>query len=108
MYPASFFSICQIRVLTVGLCCIAIVGCGAERPRDNVLTTDGTDAVSVMDFCRPVSLDPISPGWHHRQFKRHGPIEISLVSKDEKPSIRLAINDTASMLFRVVDISIKK
>ena len=83
---------------------VLITACGSEKPRENLLTPDGAETVKVMDFSQPLSLDPITPGWYHRQFKRHGPMDISLVEKDDKPSIRLATNDTASMLFRMVEI----
>jgi len=89
-------------ILSAGL----IGACGSERPRENVLSTNGAESVVVMDFSEPLSLDPITPGWFHRTFKRHDPMDITFVTKDEKPSIRLATDDTASMLFRMVDIPI--
>lgn len=96
-----------VKLLVLVLCASVISACGSsERPRENVLSTNGAESVAVMDFSEPLSLDPITPGWFHRTFKRHKPMDISFVVKDERPSIRLATNDTASMLFRMVDIPI--
>jgi len=96
-----------VKLLVLVLCTSVISACGSsERPRENVLSTNGAESVAVMDFSEPLSLDPITPGWFHRTFKRHKPMDISFVVKDERPSIRLATNDTASMLFRMVDIPI--
>ena len=96
------------KSLVFALCASLVTACGSDRPRENVLTTDGidtaTDTIKIMDFTTPLSLDPIAPGWYHRKFKRHGPMDISFVVRDDKPSIRLATDDTASMLFRMVDI----
>ncbi len=106
MNVESVFSFARLKVLLTLLMASVIAGCGSERPRENVLTADGGALVTLMDFSKPLSLDPVSPGWHHRQFKRHGPMDISFVTKDDRQSIRLATNDSASMLFRMVDISI--
>ena len=103
-FSTVIYSIVKLIVFT--LCGCLLSACGSERPRENVLSANGAESVVVMDFSQPLSLDPITPGWFHRQFKRHEPMDISLVTKDEKPSIRLATNDTASMLFRMVDIPI--
>ena len=94
------------KLLAVTLACAALFGCSEDRPRVNVLTADGGDSVSVMDFSNPISLDPISPGWFHRTFKRHDPMEISQLDKDGNAAIRLATNDSASMLFRMLDVQL--
>jgi len=57
-----------------------------------------------MDFSQPPSLDPLSEGWHHRTFRRHPPMDISFVDKDGRAAIRLETHDSASMLFRWVDV----
>ena len=96
-----------LSLIGLTLCATLLSACGrSERPRDNVLSANGAASLTVMDFSKPLSLDPITPGWFHRQFKRHGPMDISLVVKDNKPSVRLATKDSASMLFRMVDIPI--
>ncbi len=94
------------RILATLLCTAALIGCSTDMPRTNVLTANGGDTVTVMDFSEPLSLNPISPGWYHRTFKRHGPMEISQVERDGKAAIRLKTQDSASMLYRMVDISI--
>ncbi|MBT6031346.1 MAG: DUF3047 domain-containing protein [Kordiimonadaceae bacterium] len=64
--------------------------------------------MSVMDFSEALTLDPVPDGWHHRTFWRHSPMDISFITKDERPSIRLSTDNTASMLFRYVDIQLNQ
>ena len=52
------------------------------------------------------SLNPIPDGWYHRRFWRHGPMDVSFETKEGVPAIRLATHDTASMLFRHVDVEL--
>ncbi|MEN8142764.1 MAG: DUF3047 domain-containing protein [Thermodesulfobacteriota bacterium] len=61
-----------------------------------------------MDFSNPPSIDPPSPGWHHKTFRRHEPMKISFVSKDGLPAIRLSTDNSASMLFRRVDVDLTR
>ncbi len=74
--------------------------------RTNVLMPDGSPSYPVMDFREPLPLDPVPAGWHHRTFLRHPPMDISFVTKDGFPSIRMSTKDSASMLFRYVDIQL--
>jgi hypothetical protein len=85
---------------------LVLIGCGPWKslPRTSPLTPNGSDSLAVMDFAQPISLDPISDGWYHRTFSTSDPMEISFVEKDGRPSVRLATHDSASMLFRFVDI----
>lgn len=71
-----------------------------------MLVPDGSSAFSVMDFSEPFSLDPLPAGWTHRTFFRHGPMDISFATKDGVPAIRLATHDTASILFRHVEVAL--
>ena len=77
---------------------------GAQRL--NVLMPDGSPAVVVMDFRQPLPLDPPPEGWRHRTFFRTEPMQMSFVSKDGRPSIRLATHHSASMLYRYTDIPV--
>ena len=76
--------------------------CGDSRV--NVLVPDGSPSLAVMDFTDPVPIDPLPDGWYHRRFWRHGPMDISFETKEDVAAIRLATQDTASMLFRHTDI----
>lgn len=78
--------------------------CGAARPRVGVVVPDGAATVTLMDFGAPLELGTLRPGWYHRTFRRHGPMEISFVRKEGRAAIRLATHDSASMLFRQVDV----
>jgi hypothetical protein len=75
-----------------------------EHTRDHVLFPDGSPVFSIMSFSEPLVLDPLPAGWYHRRFWRHGPMDISFAIKEGTPAIRLATSDTASMLFRHVDV----
>ncbi len=78
----------------------------AERPRINVLLPDGSSSFAVMDFRKPISMTPPPDGWYHRIFLRHEPMDISFANKDGRDSIRLATNNTASILMRQVAVPI--
>ena len=95
------------RASTVALVTIAVglAACSSGR-RVNVLMPDGSPSYTLMDFRTPFPLDPVPEGWHHRTFRRHPPMDISFVTKDGRPAIRLATHDSASMLFRYVDVEL--
>ncbi len=94
-----------MRLIAVLVLAFAPFGsaCGGGT-RTNVLMPDGSPSYPVMDFREPLPLDPLPAGWHHRKFFRHPPMDISFVTKDGFPSIRMSTKDSASMLFRYVDI----
>lgn len=94
----------SLRFITLALVLAPFVACGDARL--NVLVPDGSSSFPVMDFSERMSLDPLPDGWYHRRFWRHGPMSISFASKDGVPAIRLATDDTASMLFRHVEIDL--
>jgi len=77
----------------------ALAACSAGQ-RLNVLVPDGSPSVAVMDFHKPLALDPLPDGWHHRRFFRTDPMLIGFVSKEGRPSIRLATRNSGSMLYR--------
>ena len=76
--------------------------------RTNILRPDGEGAVAIMDFSMPPSLDPIEPGWYHREFFWHKPMDIAFVTKDNVPAVKLSTHDTASILIRHVDIPLEQ
>jgi hypothetical protein len=87
---------------------ICMASCGRNfGERTNVLTPDGAAEFRVMDFSVPPSLDPISPGWAHRTFFWHGPVQIDFVQKEGLPAVKLRTEDTASMLVRHVNIPLR-
>ena len=79
----------------------------SERPRLNVLVPDGSGSLQLMDFRQPIPVNPPPDGWYHRTFKRHDPMDISFVTKDDRPSIRLATHDTGSIFARQVEVPIE-
>lgn len=95
--PRRFQTWVGVLVLAGGL-----VACG--NTREQVLVPDGSPVFPIMNFSEPLALDPVPAGWYHRQFWRHGPMDISFATKEGTPAIRLATSDTASMLFRHVDV----
>ena len=93
-------TVSMIIVLAVA----AMTSCGDTRV--NVLVPDGFPSFAIMDFTDPLPLDPLPDGWYHRRFWRHGPMEIAFETKEGIPAIRLGTHDTASMLFRHVEIEL--
>src|ERR1700694_2910210 len=90
----------------VGVFCFAaaaLTACTGGQ-RLNVLVPDGSPSLVVMDFRKPLTLDPLPDGWHHRTFFRTDPMQISFVSKEGRPSIRLATHHSGSMLYRFTDL----
>jgi hypothetical protein len=51
-------------------------------------------------------LDPFPFGWRHRKFWTRSPMSMSFAVKDGVPSMRFETHDSASMLFRHVDIDL--
>ncbi len=93
----------KVSVLICGaLGFFGLCACGGNRV--NVLVPEGTASVVIMDFAEALPLDPVPQGWYHRKFLRHPPMDISFVEKEGRASIRLETNDSASMLFRYVDV----
>lgn len=96
-----------MRLIAVLVLALAPFGSACSGgTRTNVLMPDGSPSYPVMDFREPLPLDPVPAGWHHRTFFRHPPMDISFVTKDGFPAIRMSTKDSASMLFRYVDIQL--
>ena len=67
---------------------------------------DGSPSVAVMDFSEPFPLDPLPPGWYHRKFLTRSPMTFSFATVQGVHALRLETDDSASMLFRRVDVEI--
>ena len=74
--------------------------------RKQVLKPHGSPVVTVMDFRRSFPLDPLPSGWRHRKFWTRAPMTMSFTVEDGVPSMRFETHDSASMLFRSVDIDL--
>ena len=90
---------------------VAIAGALAwwiVRPpaRVNPLTADRSARVTVMDFSAPMALGPPPPGWRHRTFWTRRTASFSLARKDGVAALRVATDNSASMLVRYVDIDL--
>lgn len=83
-----------------------LTACGRER--SNVLTAHGEPEITVMDFSKPLPLDPPPVGWYHRTFWTRGPMQMRFAVKDGVPALRFETHATASMLFRHVDLDLAK
>jgi hypothetical protein len=99
---------CTLRGSIAVVLFAAVAACGGSRPREAVLAPDGSPSFPLMDFREPLPLDPPPPGWTHQTFRRHPPMDISTVEKNGRAAIRLATNDSASMLFRQVDVPLDR
>ena len=74
--------------------------------RGDVLKPDGGPVVTVMDFGQRFPLNPLPSGWKHRKFWTRTPMTMAFTVKDGVPSMRFETHDSASMLFRHVDIDL--
>ncbi len=90
------------------LTCVLILAsvCACSSTRMNVLVPDGSTTFTLMDFSEALPLDPVPEGWRHRTFLRHPPMDISFVEKEGHHAIRLETHDSASMLFRLVEVEL--
>jgi hypothetical protein len=89
----------SISVITA----VGLIGWGGQG---EVLRPDGGPVVSVMDFGQSLPLDPLPSGWRHRKFWTRSPMTMVFAVKDGVPSMRFETHDSASMLFRQVDIDL--
>jgi hypothetical protein len=85
---------------------VGLIGWHFWGEQGEVLRPDGGRVVTVMDFGRSFPLDPLPSGWRHRKFWTRSPMSMAFAVKDGVPSIRFETHDSASMLFRQVDIDL--
>jgi hypothetical protein len=74
--------------------------------RGEVLKPNDGPVVTVTDFGPSFPLDPPPSGWPHQEFWTRLPMTMALTVKDGMPSMRFETHDSASMLFRYVDIDL--
>ena len=79
-----------------------------ESTRVNVLASDGSPSLVVMDFREPFPLDPPPAGWRHRRFLTRAPAHFSFATVEGVPALRIETDDRASMLFRYVDVPLRE
>ncbi len=95
-----------LRCWTLALLLLAaahgLPACGHKRT--HVLTPDGSASFAVMDFSAPFPLDPPPDGWYHREFLTRKSVDLSFATVEGVHALRVATDDSASMLFRHVDI----
>src|ERR1700745_2804063 len=102
IWRARYFLICGIALLGAG----GLTGWHFGDSRGELLKPDGGPVVTVMDFSRSFPLDPLPSGWRHRKFWTRSPMSMSFAVKDGVPSMLFQTHDSASMLFRHVDIDL--
>lgn len=79
--------------------------------RDNFsafVSVVGEMELNVMDFSNPMPLDPTPQGWWHRKFLTRTPMDISFGNIDGIYGLRLATDNSASMLLRFVDVDLER
>jgi hypothetical protein len=100
----------RVRHILIGSVALVIagglIGWHFWGDRGEVLKPDGGPVVTVMEFGRSFLLDPLPSGWRHRTFWTRSPMTMSFAVKDGVPSMRFETHDSASMLFRSVDIEL--
>lgn len=93
------------RITAIAMTLSVTASCTPQKRLNPVLAGDGKEVV-VMNFEQALAIDDLPEGWYHRKFWSSEPMDISFVEKDERTAIRLATNDSASMLFRYTDLSL--
>ncbi|MCB1671625.1 MAG: DUF3047 domain-containing protein, partial [Pseudomonadales bacterium] len=68
----------------------------------------GEQELTVMDFTRPMPLDPPPDGWWHRRFLTRRAMDLSFGSIGGEQALRLATDNSASMLFRFVEVPLDR
>lgn len=101
-----------LKRIATGLVVLTVIATGLvywmkrSPTRENVLTATAGESVTVMDFSRPFPMDPPPPGWFHREFLTIDPVDFTFTVKEDTPALRVATDNSASMLFRFVDIDL--
>src|SRR5260370_21059789 len=85
---------------------VGLIGWHFFGGRGEVLKPDGGPVATVMDFGQRFPLDPLPYGWRNRKFWTRSPMTMTPAVKDGVPRMRFETHDTASMLFRPVDIDL--
>jgi hypothetical protein len=85
---------------------VGLIGWHFWGGRGEVFKPDGGPVVTVMDFGRSFPRDPLPSGWRHRKFWTRSPVTVGFTVKEGVPSMRFETHDSASMLFRSVDIDL--
>jgi hypothetical protein len=85
---------------------VGLIGWHFFGGRAEVLKPNGGPVVTVMDFGQSFPLDPLPSGWRHRKFWTRSPMSTAFAVKDGVPAMRFETHDSASMLFRHVDIDL--
>lgn len=102
----KYFLLSPLLILLMGAC---LQSCKPKfGERNNVLIPQGEPEIIVMDFSSPIRLDPTEPGWYHYKFLTRNPMQISFEIKENVPAIKLSTNNSASMLFRYVEIDLQQ
>jgi len=101
-FRARYILIGGLALLTAA----GLIGWHFFDRRGEVLKPDGGPVITVMDFGRSFPLDPLPSGWRHRKFWTRSPMSMVFAIKDGVPSMRFETHDSASMLFRHVDIDL--
>jgi hypothetical protein len=101
-FRARYFLIGLVALIAAA----GLIGWHFFGGRGEVLKPDGGPVVTVMNFGQPFPLGPLPSGWRHRKFWTRSLMSIAFAVKDGVPSMRFETHDSASMLFRHVDINL--
>lgn len=103
----------MFRLFVSTILLVSLLGCNLKLFKtipdsDVVLRATSESELLVMDFSRPISIDPTEPGWYHLKFLTHPPMAFDFVSIDGIDALQFSTDDSASMLFRYVDIPLQE
>jgi len=101
-FRARYFLIGLVALIAAA----GLIGWHFFGGRGEVLKPDGGPVVTLMDFGQPFPLDRLPSGWRHRNFWTRSPMTMAFAVKEGVPNMRFETHDSASMLFRHVDIDL--
>ena len=73
---------------------------------ENPVRASGGDDVTIMDFSKPLSLDPPPSGWQHRTFWTRPAMQLDLAQKDGVDALRCETDGGGSIFGRNTDVAI--
>lgn len=95
-----------IAAVAAGIAGAVAVWVQMRDGRLDVLVAGDGPEVAVLEITEPLAPEPLPPGWRHRTFWTRSAAEFSLAVKDKVPALRVATDDSASMLVRDVDVDL--
>ncbi|SME95795.1 DUF3047 domain-containing protein [Pseudobacteriovorax antillogorgiicola] len=101
-----WFGTCAIALLLLQTACATYF----QHQRQNVLRPQNEPQFTLMDFSRPIRMNPMEAGWYQYKFNREQRLqqEITFIQQDGRAMAQIESEASIARLFREVDIDIGK